>query len=199
MEFNLDKGDTFDLTKSTGGGRKFYVGLGWDAPAAVDLDVSVFPCTYNAAGDPKLVSPPYFVFYNQLSSPCGGIIHSGDNLTGAGDGDDEIIRIDFDKLEKASPDIREIALIVTIHGGKHSFSDVKNAYIRIVEMNADGSPIENSTNQMPKFKLDADASGFTALQFGSLVKEQTTGAWEFHAVGAGFNADLKAVIAQYTS
>lgn len=190
LVINLSKGDTIDLTKHAPAVTKFYVGLGWDSTA--DLDVSVFPCEYNSAGDPHLISPPYFIFYNQLTSPCGGIVHSPDVRDGTGtSGDDEFIIIDTAKID---PRILEIAHIVTIDGAPANginFGQVKDAYIRICELSGADQP----GREIARYRLDEGASDSTAVQFGSLLKRGS--GWEFEAVGSGYVADLGAVVKNY--
>lgn len=187
---DLSKGQTIDLSKHAPAVSKFYVGLGWDA-GNFDLDVSVFPCEYDSNGDPRLISPPYFIYYNQLKSPCGGIIHSPDNRDGSGDGDDEYILIDTGLIDQR---ILEMAFIVTIHGApgnNQNFGSVKNAYIRVCELVGADTP----GREIARYRLDESASGFCAVQFGSLLKK--TSGFEFEAVGAGFVADLGMVVQQY--
>jgi len=197
--FDLSKGDVFDLSKGSGGASKFYAGLGW-SEGPYDLDMSIFPCVYDAAGDPRLISPPYFIYYKNLKSPCGGIIHSPDNLdgqdgvgpTGKPTSDDEWAQFDLDKLDSR---IQELAFIVTIHEAaarRHDFSMVDSSYIRICEMQADG----DAGKELMRYRLDEDGGDNYAVQFGSLVK-QANGSWEFQAVGQGFKADLGTIIQQY--
>jgi tellurium resistance protein TerD len=191
MIIDLTKGQAIDLTKAAPGVSKFYVGLGWPA-SGDDLDVSVFPCEYNASGDPQLISPPYFIYYNQLTSPCGGIIHSPDERQGAQDGDDEYVIIDTNLIDKR---IVEIANIVTIHGAPASgrtFGHLKGeSYIRICELIGTDQP----GREIARYRLEESAKDFCAVQFGSLIKRD--GHWDFEAVGNGYSADLGMIVQQY--
>jgi len=187
--FNLVKGDVFDLAKAAPSVTSFYVGLGWEAD--FDLDVSAFPCT-NVSGEPQLISPPYFLYYNNLNSPCGGLIHSPDALEGgADDGDDEWIAIQTSVIDQ---NIDEISIVVTINGAPpahQNFSQVKNAYVRICELSGRDQP----GKELARYNLTSDAGASTAVQFGSLTK--ANGTWNFEAVGEGFAADLGNVIQMY--
>lgn len=188
---DLTKGQVIDLTKHAPSVTKFYVGLRWKAN--FDLDVSAFPCT-NETGDPRLISPPYFIFFNNLRSPCGGLIHSPDALDGDGkpdDVDDEFILIDTSKIDSR---IDEISIVTTIFGapqnGQH-FGQVQDAQIRICELVGTDQP----GRELARYELNNDAGSASAVQFGSLTKSAS--GWSFEAVGAGFNTDLNGVIQTY--
>ena len=133
MAVNLTKGGRISLNKEAPGLKKILIGLGWDTNASdtgadFDLDASVFLLDSNA----KVANEKDFVFYNNLSSSDGSVVHTGDNRTGEGDGDDESIKVD---LSKISSSIKEIAIVVTIHEAaqrKQNFGMVRNAFIRLV-------------------------------------------------------------------
>lgn len=188
---NLVKGQRQDLTKD--GVSKFYVGLGWDAAsgADMDLDVSAFILgAPGADGESKLISAKHFVYYNELTDPEKAVTHTGDNLTGDGDGDDEALLIDLGKINASA---EEISIVVTIHNASNlgqNFGQVKNAFVRICEDNA-GSP----GAELMKFDLEEDYSQFTAVQFGSIYKKN--GEWKFNAAGHGYTADLGQIVKQY--
>jgi tellurium resistance protein TerD len=199
-DFDLSKGQTFDLSKAAPATSRFYVGMGWAAGENYDLDVSLFPCRYNAAGEPELLSPPYFIWYNNLTSPCGGFTHSPDNRdgqdtlspTGRPTKDDEWIQMDLSKIDSQ---IVELSFIVTIHEAaqnRQSFQGVKDAFIRICEMDASGEP----SREILKYNLNEDGGDNYAVQFGSLTKKPD-GHWEFEALGAGFKTDLGTIIKQF--
>src|SRR3954464_1369107 len=108
MAINLEKGQRENISAS-----RFTVGLGWDSNTSstgegFDLDASIFVLGANG----KLLSDSHFVYYNNLKSPDGAVAHTGDNTTGAGDGDDEKVAVD---LSKISGDVAEISFVVTIH------------------------------------------------------------------------------------
>jgi tellurium resistance protein TerD len=187
MAISLNKGGRLSLNKEAPGLTKVLVGLGWDARAtdgsAFDLDASAF--LLNADG--KVRSEADFIFYNQLKSACGSVEHTGDNLTGAGEGDDEVIKVD---LSRVPAEVQKIAFTVTIHEAearKQNFGQVSNAFIRVV--NAD-----NNT-EITRYDLAEDASTETAMIFGELYRH--SGEWRFTAVGQGYNGGLAAMCKQY--
>ncbi len=187
MGINLSKGQKVDLTKGTGV-QQFNVGLGWDANTTstgtdFDLDVSAFIL----GADKKTLSENHFIFYNNLKAPDESVIHTGDNLTGNGDGDDENILIDFSKIDPAA---QEILFVVTIHEAdsrKQSFGSVRNSYIRITN--------QATNEEILKYELDEDFSIETAVEFGRLYKKD--GEWKFDAVGTGQREGLKSYVDKY--
>ncbi len=187
MAISLNKGGRLSLDKEAPGLKKVLIGLGWDARAtdgaAFDLDASAF--MLNADG--KVRSEADFIFYNQLKSACGSVQHTGDNLTGAGEGDDETIMIDLGRIPA---DVQKVSFTVTIHEAearKQNFGQVNNAYIRLV--NAE-------TNvEVARYDLAEDASTETAMIFGELYRH--SGEWRFTAVGQGYAGGLAAMCRQY--
>lgn len=183
MAINLEKGQRQNINAP-----KFTVGLGWDSNSsstgeAFDLDASVFILGANG----KLVSDSHLVFYNNLKSPDGAVVHAGDNLTGQGDGDDEQVSIDLGSI---SADVHEICFVVTIHQAearRQNFGQVRNSFIRIV----DGS---NNT-ELVKYELDEDFSIETAVEFGRLYKRNDE--WKFEAVGSGLKGGLQDFLTKY--
>ena len=136
MAISLQKGGRFNLTKSEPALKKIYIGLGWDTQAGynLDLDASVF--MLNAAG--KLPQDEFFVFYNNLKSPDGAVQHTGDNRTGIGDGDDELIMAHLGLLDDR---VAEILVVITMHDAatkRQNFGTVHNAYIRLVDVDSNG-------------------------------------------------------------
>ncbi|MBY0487859.1 MAG: TerD family protein [Flavobacteriaceae bacterium] len=129
MAINLQKGQRENINAP-----KFTIGLGWDTNSSstgsgFDLDASIFILGENK----KVISDAHFIFYNNLKSPDDSVIHTGDNLTGDGDGDDEQIKIDLTKID---PAVKEICIVVTIHEAetrKQNFGQVRNSFIRIVD------------------------------------------------------------------
>jgi len=182
MAISLEKGQRVNV-----GLPKFIVGLGWDANSAVgaefDLDASVFILGENK----KILTDEYFVFYNNLKSPDGSVEHTGDNLTGAGEGDDESIRVDLSKINAAAT---EISFVVTIHEAasrKQNFGQVRNAFVRIYN--------EDTREEILKYDLDEDFSIETAVEFGRLYKRG--GEWKFEAVGVGLKGGLEDYLNRY--
>jgi len=187
MAISLNKGGRLSLNKEAPGLTKVLIGLGWDARAtdgsAFDLDASAFLLS----ADGKVRSEADFIFYNQLKSSCGSVEHTGDNLTGAGEGDDEVIKVD---LSRVPAEVQKIAFTVTIHEAdarRQNFGQVGNAYIRVV--NAD-----NNT-EITRYDLAEDASTETAMIFGELYRH--SGEWRFTAVGQGYTGGLAAMCRQY--
>lgn len=183
MAINLQKGQRESINAP-----KFTVGLGWDTNSsstgsAFDLDASVFILNDQR----KLISDENFVFYNNLVSPDGAVEHTGDNLTGDGDGDDEQIKID---LTKINAQVGEICIVVTIHDAENrrqNFGQVRNSFIRIVDA---------ASNQvLLKYELEEDFSIETAVEFGRIYKKD--GNWKFEAVGVGMKGGLQDYINKY--
>ena len=187
MALSLQKGGNLSLSKTDPGMTKALIGLGWDPRATdgaeFDLDASAFLIASNG----KVRSEADFIFYNQLKSPDGSVEHTGDNRTGEGDGDDEILKVD---LSRVPADIDKIAFSVTIHEGQtrnQNFGQVANAYIRIVN--------EVSGSEVVRYDLAEDASVETAMIFGDLYRNN--GEWKFRAVGQGYSGGLKAMANQF--
>lgn len=182
MAINLQKGQ-----RETISAPKFTVGLGWDTNSsatgtAFDLDASVFILGENK----KILSDQHFIFYNNLKSPNGSVEHTGDNLTGDGDGDDEQILVDLSKIEN---EVAEICIVVTIHdatGRNQNFGQVRNSFIRIVD---------NTGSTILKFELDEDFSIETAVEFGRIYKRNNE--WKFEAVGVGMKGGLEDYLNKY--
>ncbi|WP_151773041.1 TerD family protein [Streptomyces abyssomicinicus] len=183
MGVTLAKGGNVSLSKAAPNLTKVTVGLGWDARsttgAPFDLDASALIC--GAGG--RILGDDWFVFYNQLSSPDGSVTHTGDNLTGEGDGDDESIVVD---LPQVPARCERIVFPVSIHDADlrgQSFGQVANAFIRVVN-DADGM-------ELARYDLSEDASTETAMIFGELYRYQ--GEWKFRAVGQGYASGLRGI------
>ena len=182
MAINLEKGQRQAIDAP-----KFTVGLGWDSNSsatgeAFDLDASVFIVGANG----KILSDNHFVYYNNVKSPDESVIHTGDNLTGAGDGDDEQITVD---LSKISADAVEICFVVTIHQAdtrRQNFGQIRNSFIRI---------IDSSNTELVKYELDEDFSIETAVEFGRIYKRNNE--WKFEAVGSGMKGGLQDFLTKY--
>jgi tellurium resistance protein TerD len=180
MAISLQKGGNVNLSKEAPGMKKMTLGLGWDTRATdgaeFDLDASAF--MLNAAG--KVRSDADFIFYNQPKSVEGAVQHSGDNRTGAGDGDDESIIVD---LSLVPADVEKIAVCVTIHAAeerRQNFGMVSSAYIRCIDA--------ESNAEVAKYDLSEDASVETAMIFGEIYRNN--GDWKFKAIGQGFQGGL---------
>lgn len=190
MSVSLVKGGKVNLTKEAGGSlARLQVGLGWDAKRAevsgaeFDLDASAFAI----GSDNKVLSDKHFVFWGNLDSPEGALHHTGDNLTGDGDGDDEVIEVD---LSKVPANIEKIVFAVTIYQGKErhqNFGGVDNSYIRAVN--------PDTGQELAKYELDMEAALEVVVVFGELVKRG--GDWVFSANSAGFPSGLDGLCRQY--
>src|SRR6202022_1662990 len=162
MSVSLSKGGNVSLTKQAPNLTAVAVGLGWDTRTTTgtdfDLDASAIAC-----GDTKkVISDQHFVFFNNLRSPDGSIEHTGDNLTGEGEGDDEVINVD---LRAAPPNITNIFFPVSIYDADsrgQSFGQVQNAYIRVVD--------RSNGSELARYDLSEDASTETAMVFGELYR-----------------------------
>lgn len=167
---------------------KFTIGLGWDTNSSntgvdFDLDASAFILGENK----KLLSDEHFVFFNNLQSPDGAVVHTGDNLTGEGEGDDETILID---LSKISPNASEIVFVVTIHKAderNQNFGQVHNSLIRV--SNTD------TNEEIMKYELEEDFSIETAVEFGRLYRHNDQ--WKFEAIGVGMKGGLADYLKKY--
>ena len=184
MAISLQKGQKVDLTKTNPGLKKILVGLGWDTNkydggSDFDLDSAAFLLT----GSGKVTSDADFVFYNNNKHSSGSVIHLGDNLTGVGDGDDEVIKVDLSLVPEA---IQKIDFTVTINEAdtrRQNFGQVSNAYIRISN--------EETGEEIIKYDLGEDFSIETAVVVGELYRNGTE--WKFNAAGSGFQGGLSAL------
>ena len=187
MAISLSKGGNVNLSKEAPGLNKVTVGLGWDTRAtdgaAFDLDASAFLVKL----DGKVRSDNDFCFYNNKVVADGAVQHAGDNLTGAGDGDDECVKVELGKIPA---DLDKVVFAVTIHEGvarKQNFGQVSRAYIRVV--NDDGG------QEIARYDLSEDASIETAMIFGEIYRVGTD--WKFKAVGQGFAGGLGPLAASF--
>ncbi|MBE6876484.1 MAG: TerD family protein [Ruminococcus sp.] len=181
---NLSKGQKVDLTKTNPGLTKIMVGLGWDinkydGGSDFDLDAAAFLL----GADGKASSEADFVFYNNKEHASGSVSHMGDNKTGAGDGDDEVINID---LSAVPANIDKIDFTVTIFEAdarNQNFGQVNNAYIRILN--------QENGEELIHFDLGEDFSIETAVVVAELYRYN--GEWKFNAIGSGFSGGLAAL------
>jgi tellurium resistance protein TerD len=183
MSVSLSKGGNVSLTKEAPGLTAVNVGLGWDARttsgADFDLDASALLVDQGS----KILSDQYFVFFNNLTSPDGSVEHTGDNLTGEGEGDDEMIKVN---LAAVPAECDKIVFAVSIYDAEtrgQSFGQVRNAFIRIVNQ-AGGTEIA-------RYDLSEDASTETAMIFGEVYRNG--GEWKFRAVGQGYTNGLAGI------
>lgn len=187
MTISLNKGGNVSLTKEAPGLKSIRVGLGWDVRltegAAFDLDASVF--MLNPAG--KVRSDADMIFYNNLKSVDGSVEHLGDNLTGAGEGDDEVVNVALDKIPA---DVEKLAFVITIHEAetrKQNFGMVSKAFARIVN--------DVGGTELARFDLTEDMSTETAMIVGEVYRHGNE--WKFRAVGQGSAGGLGALAKNY--
>lgn len=183
MGVSLAKGGNVSLTKEAPGLTAVVVGLGWDVrtTTGTDFDLDASAIMLDATG--KAISDRHFVFFNNLTSPDGSIEHTGDNLTGEGEGDDESIKVN---LAAISPEVTKIVFPVSIYDAgarAQSFGQVSNAFIRVVNQ-AGGAEIA-------RYDLSEDASTETAMLFGELYRHGAE--WKFRAVGQGYASGLAGI------
>ncbi len=187
MGVTLAKGGNVSLSKAAPNLTKVAVGLGWDARSTSGADFDLDASALVTGPERKVLSDLHFVFYNNLRSPDGSIEHTGDNLTGEGDGDDEVINVD---LPGVPPNVTNIFFPVSIHDADarlQSFGQVTNAYIRVVDL--------SNGSELARYDLSEDASTETAMLFGELYRHN--GEWKFRAVGQGYASGLAGIARDY--
>jgi tellurium resistance protein TerD len=180
---SLSKGGNVSLTKEAPNLTAVVVGLGWDARTTTgsDFDLDASALLTNDQG--KVLSDQHFVFFNNLRSPDGSVEHTGDNLTGEGEGDDEVINVN---LAGVPADVAKIVFPVSIYEAEsrqQSFGQVRNAYIRVLNA-ADN-------RELARYDLTEDASTETAMVFGELYRHGAE--WKFRAIGQGYASGLRGI------
>ena len=187
MAINLTKGGNVSLTSEAPGLAVTHVGLGWDAQSSngeeYDLDASVIM----VGADGKGLSADHFIYFNNLKSPDGSVVHTGDNLTGEGDGDDELVKVQLDAVPLECDKIVFAVAIYEADQRKQNFGQVSNAFIRIV----DGA----SSTEIVRYDLSEDFSMETAIVFGELYRRGAE--WKFRAMGQGYTSGLGEILAAY--
>ena len=183
MGVSLSKGGNVSLTKEAPNLTAVVVGLGWDARTTTGSDFDLDASALLTDEQGKVLSDQHFVFFNNLRSPDGSVEHTGDNLTGEGEGDDEVINV---SLATVPPAVAKIVFPVSIYDAEprqQSFGQVRNAYIRVVNA-ADGA-------ELARYDLTEDASTETAMVFGELYRHG--GEWKFRAIGQGYASGLRGI------
>ena len=183
MGVSLSKGGNVSLTKEAPGLTAVIVGLGWDVrtTTGTDFDLDASALLLNNSG--KVASDQHFIFFNNLKSPDGSVEHTGDNLTGEGEGDDEAIKVN---LAGVPAEVDKIVVTVSIYDAEarqQSFGQVRNAFIRVVNQADD--------RELARYDLSEDASTETAMIFGELYRSGEE--WKFRAVGQGYSAGLAGI------
>lgn len=184
MAFNLEKNQSFNLTKSAPALGRIRVGLGWDETVGgMDCDVSVF--LLNAQN--KIPTEGHFIFYNNLKSPCGSVVHDGDNRTGEGDGDDETVRITLGSLDHS---VAQVLFVVTIHDAQaksQNFGQIDNAYIQVYD--------DQTGAVLCRYDLAQEFGAFDSVTVGRVYNSDS--GWCFDALGQGVNGGLQSYIGLY--
>jgi tellurium resistance protein TerD len=187
VSVSLAKGGNVSLTKMAPSLTAVAVGLGWDVRtttgADFDLDASALVC----GPDGKVLGDEYFVFFNNLKTPDGSVEHTGDNLTGEGEGDDESINVN---LASVPANVDKVVFPVSIYDAANrgqSFGQVTNAFIRVVD--------RSNGTELARYDLSEDASTETAMIFGELYRH--SGEWKFRAIGQGYASGLRGIAQDY--
>ena len=187
MAISLNKGGNLSLSKTDPSLSNVLIGLGWDTRSTDGADFDLDASAFLLGANDKVRGEHDFIFYNQPRSPEGSVEHTGDNRTGAGDGDDEAVKIN---LLQVPADVQKVVITVTIHDAdarRQNFGQVQNAFIRVVN---DASQVE-----IVRFDLNEDYSTETAMVFGELYRHN--GEWKFRAVGQGYAGGLGAMCRQF--
>jgi tellurium resistance protein TerD len=180
---SLSKGGNVSLSKAAPNLTAVTVGLGWQLrqTSGADYDLDASAIVVDDRG--RVLSDGYFVFFNNLVSPDGGVHHLGDNLVGGGGGDDEQITID---LRLLTPQATKVVFAVSIYEAdarRQTFGQVRDAFIRVVDTNTGA--------EIARYDLTEDASTETAMLFGELYRYG--GEWKFRAVGQGYSTGLRGI------
>ncbi len=203
MAINLQKGQKIDLTKGNAGLSEIMVGLGWDSANQNNSGSGIFGKLFGGAQAPnidcdasvlmlnendKLVNNKNLIYFGNLKSNCGSVRHTGDNLTGDGDGDDEEIIVN---LQKVPPNINKLVFVVNIYDcikRNQHFGMINNAYIRVINM--------SNKQELIRFNLTEDHSGKTTLIVGEIYRHGNE--WKFAAIGQGTqDTSLSEIIKKY--
>jgi tellurium resistance protein TerD len=183
MGVSLTKGGNVSLTKAAPGLKAVSVGLGWDVRSTTGDDFDLDASALGLDPNHRIVADDYFVFFNNTSSPDGSIVHQGDNLTGEGEGDDEVINVDLPAVPSTVDSIVFPVSIYDAESRGQSFGQVRNAFIRVVDQ-ANG-------NELARYDLSEDASTETAMVFGELYRNGAE--WKFRAIGQGYASGLAGI------
>jgi tellurium resistance protein TerD len=187
MSVSLAKGGNVSLSKEAPGMTNVLVGLGWDARTTTGTDFDLDASAIMLKADGKVLSDSHFIFFNNTKSPDGSVEHTGDNLTGEGEGDDESIKVN---LTAVPAEIDKIVFPVSIYEGQsrgQGFGQVRNAFIRIVD--------QSGGAEIARYDLTEDASTETAMVFGELYRNGSE--WKFRAVGQGYSSGLSGIAADF--
>jgi tellurium resistance protein TerD len=183
MSVSLSKGGNVSLSKEAPGLRAVLVGLGWDVRTTTGADFDLDASALMLGSNGKILSDQHFIFFNNLNSPDGSVEHTGDNLTGEGEGDDEVIKVN---LSAVPAEVDKVVVAVSIYDAEsrgQSFGQVRNAFIRVVN--------QDDNREITRYDLSEDASTETAMVFGELYRNGAE--WKFRAVGQGYTSGLRGI------
>jgi tellurium resistance protein TerD len=187
VSVSLTKGGNVSLTKEAPGLTNVVVGLGWDVRTTTGTDFDLDASAIVVGADGRVLSDKHCVFFNNLTTPDGTVEHTGDNLTGEGEGDDEVIHVN---LTGSSDQVQRIVFAVSIYEGAargQSFGQVSNAFIRVID--------RSNGSELARYDLTEDASTETAMIFGELYRLGAE--WKFRAVGQGYASGLAGIAKDY--
>ncbi len=185
MSVNLQKGQKVDLTKGNANLKEALIGLGWDANAFSGADFDLDASAFMLGANGKCPTEKHFIYFKNLIN--FGVKHTGDNLTGAGEGDDEQLIVSLDNVPE---NVEKIIFVVSIFEAakkNQNFGQVSNAFIRVAD-NQTGA-------ELIRYDLGEDYSTETAMEVGELYRHQ--GEWKFAATGRGVQGELQALINMY--
>ncbi|MEM8779309.1 MAG: TerD family protein [Cyanobacteria bacterium P01_G01_bin.49] len=190
MAISLNKGQRISLEKAHPGLKAALVGLGWDVKKVdTGTDFDIYVSVFLLGQNEKLLSDEHLIFYNNLKSPDAehSVEHMGDNLTGEGEGDDEVILVNFTKIPN---DVQKLVFVVTIHEAdkrQQNFGQIENAFVRLV--------VVQSKEEVLRYDLTESYSIETALIIAEIYRKD--GEWRMSAVGSGYQGGLQAILNRY--
>ncbi len=187
MTIELSKGSRINLEKEAPGLENIHLGLGWDTKKADGAEFDLDACVLMLGENDKAIGSGGFIFYNSKTSACGSVVHQGDNLTGEGEGDDEIITVELSKIPE---NVQKLLVAVTVHDAEErnqNFGLVENAFIRIADKAND--------NDIARYDLTEDYSSETSLVFAEIYRKD--GQWRAVAKGDGFKGGLTSFLSTY--
>ena len=183
MSVSLSKGGNVSLSKEAPGLSAVNVGLGWDARTTSGADFDLDASALLVDANNKILSDQYFIFFNNLTSPDGSVEHTGDNLTGEGEGDDEMIKVNLAAVPQEAAKIVFAVSIYDAESRSQNFGQVRNAFIRVVN--------QAGNSEIARYDLSEDASTETAMIFGEVYRNNAE--WKFRAVGQGYSNGLAGI------
>jgi tellurium resistance protein TerD len=191
MTIVLGKGQGISLSKTNPSLSEVFLGVGWDVPSNTDVPFDLDAFAFLLSANDKLISDSHLIFYNNLTSPdpSQSVQHQGDNSTGVGEGDDEVIKVN---LKRVPAEVQKIVFAVTIfdaEGRNQNFGQVENAFVRLVNA--------QTQEEILHYNLAENYSVETALIMAELYRE--TGGWAIKAVGTAHKGGAQGLIDHYAA